>query len=104
MLLVALPYIPRRWRPAAIASVGCVVLFIGFSRLALGLHFVSDVVAGYVFGLAWLIAATAVFSTWRVERHEPAVHLDADGIEPTHDAEDSDDTPARDPVSTGALR
>jgi undecaprenyl-diphosphatase len=92
MLLVALPYLPRRWRPAAIASVVVLVLLIGFSRLALGLHFVSDVVSGHVFGLAWLLAATAVFSAWRVERHEPAVHLDLEGIEPIHDAEDTEDT------------
>jgi undecaprenyl-diphosphatase len=88
MLLVALPYLRRRWRPAAIAAVVVLVVLIGFSRLALGLHFVSDVVAGHVFGLAWLLAATAVFSAWRVERHEPGVHLDMEGIEPIHDAED----------------
>jgi len=102
MLLVALPYIPRRWRPAAIVSVIGLVSLIGFSRLALGLHFVSDVVAGFVFGLAWLIAATALFSTWRVERREPSLHINTEGIEPIHDAEDHDDGPGPGPVPADA--
>jgi undecaprenyl-diphosphatase len=104
MLLVALPYIARRWRPLAIVSVVSIVLLIGFSRLALGLHFVSDVVAGYLFGVAWLMAATAVFSAWRVERHEPAVHIDTEGIEPTHDAEEDGDAPGSTRVAASASR
>ena len=46
---------------------------IGFSRLALGVHFLSDVVGGYVLGLAWLAVSTAAFSIWRVERGKPPV-------------------------------
>jgi undecaprenyl-diphosphatase len=86
MLLVLLPSISRRWRPVAIGATALIVLLVGFSRLALGLHYVTDVLAGFTFGLAWLLAATAVFSAWRRERHEPDVHLDTEGIEPAHDA------------------
>jgi undecaprenyl-diphosphatase len=44
------------------------VLAIGISRLALGLHFVSDVLAGYVLGIAWLAASVAAFEIWRQDR------------------------------------
>jgi undecaprenyl-diphosphatase len=57
------------------------VLAIGFSRLALGVHYISDVVGGYVLGLAWLAASTAAFSTWRVERGKPPVDV-GEGLEP----------------------
>ena len=57
---------------------------------------------GFVFGLAWLISVTALFSTWRVERREPAVHINTEGIEPIHDAEDHHDGPAPGPAPTDA--
>jgi hypothetical protein len=37
------------------------VLFIGFSRLYLGAHYFSDVMAGYIVGMAWL--ATVISGT-----------------------------------------
>jgi undecaprenyl-diphosphatase len=73
LLLVFLPVIPRRWRIAAIAGSVCLVLAIGFSRLALGVHYISDVLGGYALGLAWLVASTAAFSIWRVERGKKKV-------------------------------
>jgi membrane-associated phospholipid phosphatase len=47
------------------------VLGIGFSRVALGVHYVSDVLAGYVLGAAWVAAMTAAFAAWRRERGQP---------------------------------
>jgi undecaprenyl-diphosphatase len=44
-------------------------------------HFVSDVVGGWVLGLAWLAASTAAFSTWRVDRGRPPVEP-SEGLEP----------------------
>jgi undecaprenyl-diphosphatase len=57
------------------------VLLIGTSRLLLGLHFVSDVIGGFVLGLAWLAAATAVFGIWRKEEGKTAPDL-TKGVEP----------------------
>ncbi len=81
LLLVFLPAIGRRYRPVVFAGVVALVLAIGFSRLALGVHYITDVVGGVVLGLAWLAASTAAFSTWRVDRGRPPVHLN-EGLEP----------------------
>jgi undecaprenyl-diphosphatase len=67
LLLLALPDLRGVRRGVAIAVAAAMVLAIGFSRVALGVHFVSDVLAGYVLGAAWLAAMTAVFNQWRRE-------------------------------------
>ena len=59
VLLVLLPVLHGLRRAAAAAATGLLVLGIGFSRVALGVHYVSDVLAGYVLGAAWLVAMTA---------------------------------------------
>jgi undecaprenyl-diphosphatase len=43
------------------------ILLIGFSRLYLGAHYFSDVMAGYVAGLGWL--AIVVSGTEIARRH-----------------------------------
>ncbi len=86
LLLVFLPMVPRRWRPAAIVATAVLVGLIGFSRLALGVHYMSDVVGGYVLGLAWLAASAAAFRIWRVERGRPPAAV-SEGLEPEAAAE-----------------
>ena len=54
-LLVVL--VPRRFKIAA-AAVGVVaVLVVSYSRLALGVHYLSDVLGGWLLGAAWLVLA-----------------------------------------------
>lgn len=73
LLMVFLPVVARRLRPAMLAAAMVLVGAIGFSRLALGVHYISDVVGGYILGVAWLAASVAAFSTWRVDRGLPPV-------------------------------
>lgn len=81
LALVFLPVLPRRWRPAALTLVVLLVLAIGTSRLFLGVHFVSDVIGGFVLGLAWLAASTAAFSIWRTDEGKRPVEV-TQGVEP----------------------
>jgi undecaprenyl-diphosphatase len=83
LLLVFLPVLPRRWRPLVVGVVAVVVALIGFSRIALGVHYVSDVVGGVIIGSAWLLVMTAAFSAWRTDSRLPPVHPGM-GLEPEH--------------------
>jgi undecaprenyl-diphosphatase len=56
-----------RWRVLAVIVAALVVLLIGFSRVYLGAHYLSDVLAAMAEGVAWLaISVTAVETLrWR---------------------------------------
>jgi undecaprenyl-diphosphatase len=47
---------PWRWRLGLVALAVAMVIAVALSRIALGMHFLSDCVAGVVEGLAWLAA------------------------------------------------
>jgi len=81
LLLVFLPAIAPRWRKPAIALVALLVTAIGLTRILLGAHFVSDVVAGWLLGVAWLVITAYAFRLWRRERGRPVGEL-TDGLEP----------------------
>ena len=81
LLLVFLPAFQGRWRLVPVVAACALVLLIGASRLLLGVHYISDILGGWVLGLAWLTGATAAFSIWRKEEGKPPVHP-TEGIEP----------------------
>jgi membrane-associated phospholipid phosphatase len=81
LLLVFLPVLRGAWRPAAIVLAVVYVLAIGFARVTLGVHYVSDVLAGYALGAAWVAAMVAAFNAWRRERGRPPADP-AEGLEP----------------------
>jgi undecaprenyl-diphosphatase len=81
LLLVFMPLLRGAWRWVAVGAAVVYVLAIGFARVTLGVHYVSDVLAGYVLGAAWVAAMIAAFNAWRRERGRPAADP-AEGLEP----------------------
>lgn len=65
LLLLLLPALNHTWRRVAAVVAVIMVIGIGFSRVALAAHFVSDVLAGFVLGAVWLGLMTAIFRPWR---------------------------------------
>lgn len=82
LLVVFLPALRGRFRQALVVATCVIVAGVGSSRLMLGVHFVSDVVGGFVLGLAWLAGSVAVFETWRVERGQRPSEPFHEGVEP----------------------
>src|ERR1700745_3709593 len=55
LLLFVLPTLKtRHWRLLSIFSAVFLVALVGFSRIALGAHFLTDVLAAILFGMIWL--------------------------------------------------
>ena len=51
----------RRKRIAVVIAAVIMILVIGFSRLYLGVHFLSDVVGGWLAGAAWLLVCVSAY-------------------------------------------
>ncbi|WP_194820681.1 phosphatase PAP2 family protein [Micromonospora sp. S-DT3-3-22] len=81
LLLVFLPAMSPRWRKPAITVAAVLVALIGLTRIALGVHFVSDVIGGWLLGAAWLGVTAYAFRLWRRERGRPVPPL-TEGLEP----------------------
>ena len=63
-LLVLLPAVPAGWRRAVMITGICVAVLVGLTRVALGVHFLSDVVAGWLLGSAWVALTATAFRRW----------------------------------------
>lgn len=94
LLFLVLPAVHRRARPWLVAGTVLLVVAIGFTRLALGVHFVSDVLAGWALGAGWLAVTVAAFRVWQhragVDPHEPLDPLDVPPDEAPHLPRSSD--------------
>lgn len=75
---IAVLLLPRR---APLAAAALVAGAVAASRVLLGVHFPSDVTAGFMIGCGWVALCTAVFAVWRREQGAPGdvVH---EGVEP----------------------
>jgi undecaprenyl-diphosphatase len=60
LLTVAWGPMSRPWRAAAVVAGAVIVLAIGFGRVALNVHYPSDVLAGWALGYLYFLACLAV--------------------------------------------
>jgi membrane-associated phospholipid phosphatase len=90
LILVFLPVLSPAGRRLAYGLGAFVVLLTGFDRVALGVHYVSDVVAGWIVALACLVGTAGAFEIWRRE-HGRLPSAPSAGVDPDAADEMSDD-------------
>ena len=94
LLLVFLPVLTRAGRALAYTAGAGLVLLTGYDRIALGVHYVSDVLAGWAVALACLVGTGAGFEIWRREQGRRPSTV-SEGLEPEAAPEMTDDVPPR---------
>nr|WP_240942143.1 phosphatase PAP2 family protein [Planosporangium thailandense] len=82
LLLVFSSAMSTRGRRVAAGVVAALVALIGFSRLALGVHFLSDVIGAWCLGVVWLGVTTYAFELHRHRLGRRATRPLAEGLEP----------------------
>lgn len=65
LLLVFAPVLHTRARHVVAVCAVLLVAAVGLSRIALGVHYLTDVLAGWLLGSLWLAAITVAFHRWR---------------------------------------
>jgi membrane-associated phospholipid phosphatase len=79
LLLLVMPLVRGRWRAVAVGVAIAIPVAVGFARIGLGVHYLSDVVAGELLGLAWVATTAAIFRAWRRDVGLPAApHTEAE--------------------------
>ena len=82
LVLLIEPVLSHRGRwIARLVSAG-IVLLVGFARVALGVHYVSDVVSGWLVAAGVVAVTTIAFETWRRDRGETVEHVISEGVDP----------------------
>jgi membrane-associated phospholipid phosphatase len=92
LLLFLLPLMKsKRWQRLATLSAAMLVMLVGFSRIALGAHYLSDVIAAIFLGVLWLMICALLLKPMRrvaapvaiaVEERRPATAATVEGHAP----------------------
>lgn len=82
IVLILLPVLHGSWRVVAWVAAAVISVLSGTCRVLLGVHFVSDVVAGWILGAAIVLATTAAFETWRREEGRRPIDPVVEGTQP----------------------
>lgn len=67
LLVVLLPLLAARWRRPAVVAGALFAISVGLSRIVLGVHWVSDVLGGWLLSIVWLLMMAALFRPWTAE-------------------------------------
>ncbi|MFD5814022.1 phosphatase PAP2 family protein [Streptomyces sp. NPDC127038] len=81
LLLVLLPMVPRSWRAPCWGAAVFSVVGVGFTRVALGVHWFSDVLGGWLLGLAVVALTAWAFEAWRADTGRRPADV-TEGLEP----------------------
>jgi membrane-associated phospholipid phosphatase len=83
-LLVLLPFVRGRrgWRITLWTSAIVIPIITGLCRIGLGVHWASDVVAGWFLGLATVAAMTVAFERWRIRAGRRPATVTTEGVSP----------------------
>ncbi|MDQ2675101.1 MAG: phosphatase PAP2 family protein [Chloroflexota bacterium] len=82
-VLITRSRLPRRVATLVVIGLGVLVVLIGISRAWLGVHYPTDVIAGWVAG--WVVVLGYASLTREVSREPAAGAVDADPVAPRSD-------------------
>jgi undecaprenyl-diphosphatase len=81
LIMVFLPVLRPAGKALAYTVGAALVLLTGYDRVALGVHYVSDVLAGWGAALAVLAGTATAFEIWRREHGRPSSTA-SEGVDP----------------------
>ena len=85
---------PRSGRRMAAVVVLVITLVVASSRVLLGVHWLSDVIAGAIFGWTWFVLVTVLFGGRILRFGEPAERVAEHTVAPAREDRQEVETPA----------
>lgn len=83
LVLILLPFLRSMTSRVLAWIVATVIMvFVAYSRVALGVHWTSDVIAGVALGVVVVVGAAAGFETWRRGEGRVPAEPHMEGVEP----------------------
>ncbi|MCJ8164706.1 phosphatase PAP2 family protein [Pontibacter sp. E15-1] len=65
-------YHTHPWRELVLWLAGILIVIVGFSRIYLGVHFLSDVLAGFLLGALWLLVGVSLMEVMIYDKKRKA--------------------------------